>query len=854
MTDYATLPLKAHDNRFMFLEHAWNIGRAYRHRAMELISICQLLSHLAPPKLAHEDAELRRMRRICDLALRSAADSGTKVTDEANKFFEEATQMLSNHSVGRQRLDFPLTVYSKMEIAKLKDSTQRDWSHPKSEDEWGPTMAINFMLLQSPLLTPHDPETIIVSQELSVDPSLPEILWNFCRYKDRARITLEQNPHFYLHCPGDESALTPTFRRRPLQDPSGALEHNDTVYVLFDRPGRVFFDTGHKPRIFGNVWLLNGCLVFRDSSGVLEGERLVNSSSIRGKLYYREQPVVYHDPDSCSRLNHRCLRSIITTPANPSLGGTFEDWTVLSRPAPHSINIHIYRSRGSLESTSSLGLLPPPPTSERPGYPVHYTTINTLNDDILLGIFNHYRLDDENSWNVQLGWCKLSHVYRRWRYLVYSSAFHLGMHILCTNGTPIVDTLDHLPPLPLFVDYQHATATIGEKDELGIYHALLQRDRIRRIVLHLHLPPLVFHKFLMLMDEPFPILEHLSLSSTDDKVTSLMLPSTFLAPKLRHLALLGVGLPKGLPFLSTVSLVTLSLTEIRASGYFLPGQLVARLQSLPQLEELTISFSIPIPRPSAERELLGEQGSPVTLPRLKNVKFQGVSAYLEHLVSQIRAPLLVKFDITLFGQIAFALPRLSHFVSRTEGLKLPDARVLIWRDAVCITLAPHVMNWADWNDGRFMLRVMCKQLDWQIDCAAQICSALIPALSGVEELRLDFHEPMLPTEWQNGEIDGTTWHELLRPFIGVKRLRICHSLSEELSCALEVDEIGLDPGFLPSLQGLVNEFKGPHHGASLFGSFIQARRVTGHPVRPSNVSTLAVQRARRRRAALGAVP
>jgi hypothetical protein len=32
----------------------------------------------------------------------------------------------------------------------------------------------------------------------------------------------------------------------------------------------------------------------------------------------------------------------------------------------------------------------------------------------------------------------------------YTSAFHLGMHILCTNGTPIVDTLDHLPPLPLF--------------------------------------------------------------------------------------------------------------------------------------------------------------------------------------------------------------------------------------------------------------------------------------------------------------------------------------------------------------------------------------------------------------------
>jgi hypothetical protein len=29
----------------------------------------------------------------------------------------------------------------------------------KFEDEWGPMMTINFVLLQSPLLTPHDPET-----------------------------------------------------------------------------------------------------------------------------------------------------------------------------------------------------------------------------------------------------------------------------------------------------------------------------------------------------------------------------------------------------------------------------------------------------------------------------------------------------------------------------------------------------------------------------------------------------------------------------------------------------------------------------------------------------------------------
>jgi hypothetical protein len=57
MTDCVSLPLEAHD---AFLEHAWNIGRAYRNQALELVSICQLLSRIAPPKLVHEDAELRR--------------------------------------------------------------------------------------------------------------------------------------------------------------------------------------------------------------------------------------------------------------------------------------------------------------------------------------------------------------------------------------------------------------------------------------------------------------------------------------------------------------------------------------------------------------------------------------------------------------------------------------------------------------------------------------------------------------------------------------------------------------------------------------------------------------------------
>ncbi|KAH8991276.1 hypothetical protein EDB92DRAFT_1946072 [Lactarius akahatsu] len=453
-----------------------------------------------------------------------------------------------------------------------------------------------------------------------------------------------------------------------------------------------------------------------------------------------------------------------------------------------------------------------------------------LNDDILLSIFDYYRLDKENAWNVRLGWCKLTHVCQEWRYLIFESAFHLDLHILCTNGTPIVETLDHIPSLPIFVNYQFTNKTIREQDELGILHALRLRDRVRSI--DLRLPSSILHKYLMLMEEPFPRLEHLSLSVTVDQIiiTTLILPKTFLAPNLCHLILFGVGLPKRLRFLtSVVSIITLELRIIRASGYFSPRLLVARLQSLHQLEELSIGISIPIPRPSAERELLSKQGNPVTLPNLKILRFHGVSAYLECLVAQIRAPLLERLNIALFNQIAFTLPLLSHFVI-TERIKLESARVNFGPDAVTIIMDHRTERKGELlNDGNFVLRVTCKQLDWQIDCAAQVCGELRHALSSVESLALDFHERMMPTEWQNGGIDGTTWHELLRPFIGAKRLHTDGTLSEELSRALQVDEIGSDPGFLPDLRELASLFEGGHPYSS-FDSFIQARRVAGPPV------------------------
>lgn len=96
---------------------------------------------------------------------------------------------------------------------------------------------------------------------LSAKPTLSEILWNFGRYKDRACINLEQNPHFYSGLPADEAAFTPMFRCHPLD--LSVLKAHDTVYVLVDRSGLVFLETEREKRRFGNVWMLNRTQIFK---------------------------------------------------------------------------------------------------------------------------------------------------------------------------------------------------------------------------------------------------------------------------------------------------------------------------------------------------------------------------------------------------------------------------------------------------------------------------------------------------------------------------------------------------------------------------------------------------------------
>ena len=458
-----------------------------------------------------------------------------------------------------------------------------------------------------------------------------------------------------------------------------------------------------------------------------------------------------------------------------------------------------------------------------PGYSVAYRThVYVLDNKSLLQIFSHYRLEEEDNWNLRLTWRKLAHVCRRWRLLIFDSPSHLDIHLCLTNDSPSLESLSHLL-LPLAIDYSDGTRTMALEDEDNIQFGLRQQGQcVRRVALRA--PPLSLHTWLEPMNKLFPRLEDLSLSCTTTDDSSLVLPDKLKAPGLRRLALHGIGLPKGFPLLSsTIALSTLSLTHIEAPCYLPLGQLVTQIQGLPHLEELIIGLAASAtPLPSSEEEPLPASIPPVTLPTLRRLTFQGVSVYLDNFVAQINTPLLERLSLTLFLELAVTpLVNLNEFIQRTEIFGCLVARVIFNKDGASI----YADHYEQQGIEKLSLHVNCEPLDWKTDSVTLVCSALGDALSIIEKLTLDLDEDGMPSDWEN-TLDNMFWHGLLLPFVRVKRLHIGSSLALKLAQALRSEAGGF---VLPALRVLEVSLEF-NFAQMAFSSFIKTRKSMGHSV------------------------
>jgi hypothetical protein len=478
------------------------------------------------------------------------------------------------------------------------------------------------------------------------------------------------------------------------------------------------------------------------------------------------------------------------------------------------------------------------PTSMRPHLP---KTNYTLNDDVLLHILYLYRLhirDEEDGdgvferrWDRQRWWYKLAQVSRQWRHLILASATRLDLQLLCTYGVPVAEMLTHSPLLlPLTIFYNDGYRELSAEDEEGVLLALRRSDCVRRIALTT--PAQRLPRFLTAMDGKFPILERLYITGTSPTSepgdTNLVLPETFQAPRLHHIDLLYAALPIGSPLLTT-GLVELCLGGISSSAYFPPSYLLLRLSLMPQLETLGIGFHSPLPNRDVFMQLLE---TPimihVNLPNLRSFSFRGVSAYLEGLISRITAPDLNTLTLHFFNQLTFDIPHLLEFVKTSENLIFGSFQLAFDRGFVGLKTDPHRRRWKR----RLELRILCKRLDWQVASALQILGALSPLLSDAEILTLS-RVGHNRSERRN-ELDRTRWRlqwrELLRPFNGVKALRVENELVGEISRSLRSEDGDMDMPMqlLPKLQEV--RYFGGSRDDDAFTPFIKERKSEGHAV------------------------
>jgi len=174
-------------------------------------------------------------------------------------------------------------VNERMAAAKAKDITFssiwdffKEMFSPKVTDNRHPepTTVVEFLLLKSL----PDPRPIVVKQVLSHKSNLPEVLWNFSRFKGKERLTLKQNPHFYKF---PDIPITPErydgeFKVDPIED----FKHAKRIWVITDKPGRIFLEAPQHTRAFGNVWHVpyKDAIIFKDVCGRLEGENIVHAS------------------------------------------------------------------------------------------------------------------------------------------------------------------------------------------------------------------------------------------------------------------------------------------------------------------------------------------------------------------------------------------------------------------------------------------------------------------------------------------------------------------------------------------------------------------------------------------------
>lgn len=451
-------------------------------------------------------------------------------------------------------------------------------------------------------------------------------------------------------------------------------------------------------------------------------------------------------------------------------------------------------------------------------------------EEVLLEIFGIYRLDAlEHS---RLGgrpweWHRLAHVCQRWRSVIFASSRYLNLKVFCTYGTPVREILSLSVDMPIVMRYGGfpGSSLLTADDEDGINALLDHPTRVCEVQLTATAP--LLEKMAIPAQQPFSVLEYLHLSTRTEP--GLVLPSEFGGtPRLRILRMVRVALP-ALPKLLLLAkdLVSLQLEEVPSIGYTLEALRIC-LPEMTRLKTLRIHFLSPSSHPVLTSTLQSPESHAV-LRCLNYIEFHGTSEYLESLLSTMSAPFLKYLHIAFFNQLVFHTPQflqLSQFILRTETQRPPNqANIHCSAAEVSVTLSqpgmPH----------HLALRILCKDLDWQISSMAEICEGLYPTLSHVEQLNINAS----PTFFRSGqdEIDLTQleFPDLFRQFINVRRLCVTGGSVSHVAGTLGPITGQLAVTVLPELREIyVDKDAELASAQSGLAPFIAAREHSAHSV------------------------
>jgi hypothetical protein len=449
-------------------------------------------------------------------------------------------------------------------------------------------------------------------------------------------------------------------------------------------------------------------------------------------------------------------------------------------------------------------------------------TIEMLSDDILLDIFDFYRLDAlTRSGGRPWRWHRLAHVCQKWRHIISTSPRRLDLRIFCDDRTPI-DILHIWPTLPLAVSFKATReSTLMPKN---ITAALRHLDRIWQV--ELHVTSSMTTSLAEMIQKPCRALESISITVEDATGTSIPVHNAFLgrsAPQLKEIKLGGIFYP--FPklrqvLLSTNTLVELRLSKIPNSVYFSPDDLVTGLSTLVRLKSLSVGFNFTAShRPP---NVTHPPPQHTTLPSLTSLDFHGASEYLEGFMARINSPVLSKITIRLFNQIFFEIPQFCQFILRPNALGSPTW-VIVTHSAELVSISL-TLN----RNEHYLLGTSCRRLDWQLSFVTEILtqiSSSSPLLSSVRSLTIQKGDELPSME----DLDSTQWLELFRPLTHVTLVRVSEEqLVPSIVQALVTEDT--DTAVLPELFSLHLEKHSTPSVVEAAEQFVATRRLSGHTV------------------------